>query len=135
MIKKLSDIRLPSFIIIFIIILYILCGDAFAGQKVAIAENNNSYQAAEKHTNPFVYPVKFFQKYISGADGNRCQMYPSCSQYSIEAFNKHGSLLGWIMGSDRLVRCGRDEVKLSAPVRINGEMRIYDPVSNNDFWW
>lgn len=102
---------------------------------MAIAENNNSYQTAEKQTNPVVYPVKFFQKYISGADGNRCQMYPSCSKYCIEAFNKHGALLGWIMSSDRLVRCGRDEVKLSAPVLINGKKRIYDPVSNNDFWW
>ncbi len=102
---------------------------------MAIVENNNSDHTAEKHTNPVVYPVKFFQKYISGADGNRCQMYPSCSKYCIEAFNKHGALLGWIMGSDRLVRCGRDEVKLSAPVLINGEKRIYDPVSNNDFWW
>jgi len=131
MIKKLRFIRPPLFIIICFIILYIFCGAAFAGQNVAIAENNNSYQTA----NPVVYPVKFFNEYISGADGNRCQMYPSCSIYCIEAFNKHGVLLGWIMGSDRLVRCGRDEVKLSAPVRINGEKRIYDPVSNNDFWW
>ena len=135
MIKKPRVTRLLSFIINFFIILYIFCGAAFAGQNVAIAENNNSYQTVEKHTNPVVYPIKFFNKYISGADGNRCQMYPSCSQYCIEAFNKHGALLGWIMGSDRLVRCGRDEVKLSAPVRINGEKRIYDPVSNNDFWW
>jgi uncharacterized protein len=135
MIKKLSVIRLPSSIAFFFIILYIFCGAAFAGQNVAIAENNNSYQTAEKQTNPVVYPIKFFNKYISGADGNRCQMYPSCSQYCIEAFNKHGALLGWIMGSDRLVRCGRDEVKLSPQIRINGEKRTYDPVSNNDFWW
>ena len=131
MIKKLRIIQLPSFILIFFIILYIFCGAAFAGQNVAIAENNNSYQTA----NPVDYPVKFFNKYISGADGNRCQMYPSCSKYCIEAFNKHGSLLGWIMCCDRLVRCGRDEAKLSAPVFINGEKRSYDPVSNNDFWW
>ena len=135
MIKKLRFIRSPLFIIICFIILYIFCGAAFAGQNVAIAENNNSYQTAEKQTNPVVYPVKFFNKYISRADGNRCQMYPSCSKYCIEAFKKHGDLLGWIMGSDRLLRCGRDEVKLSAPVLINGEKRIYDPVSNNDFWW
>lgn len=135
MIKKLRVTRLPSFILIFFIFLYIFCGAAFAGQNVAIAENNSSFQTAEKQTNPVVYPIKFFNKYISGVDGNRCQMYPSCSKYCIEAFNKHGALLGWIMGSDRLLRCGRDEVKLSTPVRINGEKRIYDPVSNNDFWW
>ena len=135
MIKKLRVIRLSSSSIIFFIILYTFCGAAFAGQNMSIAENNNSYRMAEKQTNPVVYPVKLFKKYISEADGNRCQMYPSCSKYCIEAFNKHGSLLGWIMCCDRLVRCGRDEVKLSAPVFINGEKRSYDPVSNNDFWW
>ena len=62
-------------------------------------------------------------------------MQPTCSQYCMEALKKHGPLLGWIMCSDRLMRCGRDEVKLSAPVWINAEKRIYDPVSNNDFWW
>ena len=135
MIKKLHVVQLPSFIIFYFIVLYIFCCAVFTGHAVAISEDNNSYQTAKKQTNPVAYPVKFFNKYISGADGDRCQMYPSCSKYCIDAFNKHGSLLGWIMCSDRLVRCGRDEVKLSAPVRINGEKRIYDPVSNNDFWW
>lgn len=119
-----------------LLLLYIFCGAAFAEQKTTTGEKHKvSSGTAEKPRDPLIYPIKFYRDYISRADGDRCPMHPSCSQYCIEAFKKHGSLLGWIMCSDRLVRCGRDEKKLSAPVWINGEKRIYDPVSNNDFWW
>ena len=74
-------------------------------------------------------------KVISGADGHRCPMYPSCSAYARDAVKKHGPLLGWIMTSDRLVRCGRDELKLGPAIRVNGSNQTYDPVENNDFWW
>ncbi len=118
------------------IILYTCCSTCFAGQEVTVAKRHNpSFGTAEKQADPVLYPIKFYRNYISGADGNRCPMYPSCSQYCIEAFKKHGPFLGWIMCSDRLMRCGRDETKLSPPVLINGEKLSFDPVNNNDFWW
>ena len=131
-----NDIRGKINSIFFFITLLIFCGAALAGQNMTFAENHKvSPGTTEEQTGPFVYPIEFYSKYISGADGNRCQMYPSCSQYCIKVFKKHGSLLGWIMCSDRLVRCGRDETKLSAPIWINGEKHTWDPVSSNDFWW
>ncbi|MBC2704562.1 membrane protein insertion efficiency factor YidD [Desulfobacula sp.] len=78
---------------------------------------------------------KFYQEHISVVDGNRCSMYPSCSRYASRAFEKHGPVLGWIMTCDRLVRCGRDEVKLSEKVIMNHQELIYDSVEANDFWW
>lgn len=86
----------------------------------------------ETATNPV---IKFYQAQISGIDGNRCSMYPHCSQYCAQAIRKHGFGLGWIMACDRLLRCGRDEVRLSPHVRVNGRKLIFDPVSANDFWW
>lgn len=79
--------------------------------------------------------IKFYQEHISGIDGDRCPMYPSCSRYGAQAMQKHGVGLGWIMACDRLLRCGRDEVRLSAHVRVNGRELTFDPVSANDFWW
>jgi putative membrane protein insertion efficiency factor len=81
------------------------------------------------------WPIRMYQRYISRMDGHQCPMTPSCSQYSVEAFRKHGYLLGWIMTSDRLLRCGRDETRLSPTRRKNGEPFSYDPLKNNDFWW
>ncbi len=83
-------------------------------------------------TNPV---IKFYQTHISGIDGNRCAMYPHCSQYCAQVIRKHGIGLGVIMACDRLLRCGGDEFQLSAHVRINGRELTFDPVSANDFWW
>ena len=77
----------------------------------------------------------FYKKHISVADGNRCVMYPSCSRYTSLAVEKHGVILGFIMAFDRLVRCNRDEAKLSDKIILNDEHYIYDPIENNDFWW
>ena len=123
-------------VIIYFIILGLFWGCAFTGQEMK-ADNNSelSHGTSEKEGTPFVYPIKIYRDYISSADGDRCPMYPTCSQYCIEAIKKHGPVMGWIMCSDRLMRCGRDETKLSAPVWINGEKHTYDPVSNNVFWW
>ena len=79
-------------------------------------------------------PVRFFQRFLSGADGDRCPMTPSCSSYAIEAMQRHGAVKGWIMACDRLMRCGHDELKLSPPVRTRQGVRCLDPVDNNDFW-
>ena len=79
--------------------------------------------------------IQFYQDHLSAADGNRCPMTPSCSEYAARAIEKHGPVIGWIMASDRLVRCGRDEVKLSPKVISNGQTFVSDPVSANDFWW
>jgi putative membrane protein insertion efficiency factor len=85
--------------------------------------------------NPFRVLVQVYRAYISPIDGRNCPMYPTCSRYSLLCFEKHGSLIGWMMTCDRLFRCGRDEVGLSPWIRVNGEIRCYDPVENNDFWW
>jgi len=79
--------------------------------------------------------IQFYQRHISGIDGNRCPMYPNCSRYCAQAIRKHGFGLGWIMACDRLLRCGRDEVRLSPRIRVNGRELTFDPVSANDFWW
>ena len=79
-------------------------------------------------------PVHFYQKYISPAIGGSCPMEPCCSNYCIHAVKKHGILLGWMMTCDRLMRCGRDEIKQAPVIRIRHTLRYYDPVSENDFW-
>jgi len=117
------------------VILNVSWSNASAQQEINLADNPKlSHEAEEKQGSLLLYPFKLYRDYISSADGDRCPMYPTCSQYCMDAIKKHGPLTGWIMCSDRLMRCGRDETHLSAPVWINGEKHTYDPVSNNDFW-
>jgi putative component of membrane protein insertase Oxa1/YidC/SpoIIIJ protein YidD len=73
--------------------------------------------------------------HLSAVRYGECPMYPSDSEYSLQSIQKHGMLVGWIMAMDRLMRCGRDETRLSPEVFINGKWKTYDSVGKNDFWW
>ncbi|WP_442952113.1 membrane protein insertion efficiency factor YidD [Peptacetobacter sp.] len=49
--------------------------------------------------------VRFYQKYISPLKGPTCRFYPTCSQYSIEAFKKYGFLKGLYLTIRRILKC------------------------------
>ena len=112
---------LLSVILALSLILLLLAGSAHA-QELQDAGSKNIF-------------IQFYQDHISGADGGRCPMHPSCSAYAARAIEKHGPVLGWIMACDRLVRCGRDEVRVSPAMVIKGQPYVFDPVRANDFWW
>lgn len=48
--------------------------------------------------------VKCYQRFISPAFPASCRYRPTCSQYMIEAIDKHG-LKGVLMGVSRILRC------------------------------
>lgn len=113
------------------IVLLVLCLSVLSARPKKIWAQD-PIENSETNTNPI---IQIYQAHISGIDGNRCPMYPSCSRYCAQAIRKHGFGIGWIMSCDRLLRCGRDEVQRSPHVRVNGHELIFDPVSANDFWW
>ncbi|MEW5736851.1 MAG: membrane protein insertion efficiency factor YidD [Thermodesulfobacteriota bacterium] len=76
----------------------------------------------------------FYQKAVSPLSSGRCPMTPSCSRYSHECISRFGVLRGFIMTADRLVRCGRDEVRLSPRVWTESGPRTLDPVDRNNLW-
>ena len=121
--------------LILLIVFGAVWGCAYARQEVRADHRKISNDHQEKQSETLIFPIRFYRDYISRVDGDRCQMYPTCSVYCSKAIKKHGALLGWIMCSDRLMRDGRDETRLSPPVWTNGVKRSYDPLSNNDFWW
>lgn len=54
---------------------------------------------------PFVVLIKFYQTCISPFTPSSCRYVPTCSQYSIEAFRKHGPLKGFYLTVRRLAKC------------------------------
>jgi hypothetical protein len=79
-------------------------------------------------------PVLFYQRFLGSSWGQRCSYYPSCSNYAVLAIRKHGAFAGSIMAFDRLQH-EADEVRYSPRIVAGGEIRIYDPLENNDYWW
>jgi hypothetical protein len=60
-------------------------------------------------------------------------MHPSCSEYSRQAVARFGFAKGWVMSMDRLMRCGRDEVRMAPKIRVNGKLKYYDPIEKIPF--
>ncbi len=119
--------RIPCFNTIFFFLL--LAGTALATD--ALTEPASS----TRETSVWTSPIKLFQRFISRADGPRCSMYPTCSHYASQAFKRHNAATAWVLTCDRLLRCGRDETRRSAPVWVGGRPHTNDSLSANTFWW
>jgi hypothetical protein len=78
-------------------------------------------------------PVLFYQRLLSPHWGRRCAYHPSCSNYALQAIRRHGVLMGSMMTFDRLQH-EADETRYAPLIRIDGQIKFYDPVENNDFW-
>jgi uncharacterized protein len=49
--------------------------------------------------------IRAYQLTISPWLGARCRFYPSCSQYALEAVERHGAWRGSWLSARRLARC------------------------------
>lgn len=49
--------------------------------------------------------LRGYQYAISPFLGRRCRYFPSCSEYAVEAVQKHGALRGGWLGLKRVCRC------------------------------
>jgi len=49
--------------------------------------------------------IKFYQRYLSPLKSTKCPYIPCCSQYGLEAIQKHGALKGSFLAVWRILRC------------------------------
>lgn len=49
--------------------------------------------------------IRLYQRWISPLLGRNCRFFPSCSQYAIEAMQRHGFIRGAGYAAWRLARC------------------------------
>ena len=56
-------------------------------------------------TNICIYLVEFYRKFISPLKAPMCRFYPTCSQYSLEAFKKYGLIKGMFLTIKRILKC------------------------------
>ncbi len=65
---------------------------------------------------PLIAPIKLYQLTLGAVLPPSCRFYPSCSQYAIEAIERHGAFYGLFLAIRRISRCH--------PFNLGG----YDPV-------
>jgi len=74
--------------------------------------------------------LKIYQNYFSVVLTSHCPMYPSCSNYSIQAIRRYGSLKGIMMTADRLIH-ESTEAREAPVIRIGDRVLCFDPVESN----
>lgn len=52
-----------------------------------------------------IAPIRFYQRFISPMLPPACRFTPTCSQYAVEAIQKHGPLKGLYLAVRRILRC------------------------------
>ena len=115
-----------------------LLGLVIALFLVSCAHSVGTKEESAGSFNPMRAVIDFYQgplNHCSAVRSGECPMYPSCSEYGKEAFEKYGFFMGGMIALDRLMRCGRDEVRLSPAVYVDGRRKIYDPLELNTSWW
>jgi len=56
-------------------------------------------------TKTLIYLIRLYQIYVTKKLPTKCRFQPSCSEYSIMAIEKYGSIKGIAKGLHRLIRC------------------------------
>ena len=52
-----------------------------------------------------IAPLRFYRYAISPMLGRNCRFHPTCSEYAIEAVQRHGALRGGWLAAKRVGRC------------------------------
>lgn len=53
----------------------------------------------------FIFLVRTYQKFISPLKAPTCRFFPSCSQYSLEAYQRFGGIKGTYLTIIRISKC------------------------------
>ena len=54
---------------------------------------------------PVILIIKLYQSFISPLIGANCRYTPTCSEYSINSFKKHGLIKGFFLSVKRISKC------------------------------
>ena len=52
-----------------------------------------------------LYLIRWYQRQLSPLLGSHCKYLPTCSQYAVEAIERHGAFRGSLMAIWRILRC------------------------------
>jgi len=54
---------------------------------------------------PLLFLLRIYKKYVSPGLPPSCRFTPTCSEYAMEAVEKHGALRGGLLAVWRVLRC------------------------------
>lgn len=72
-----------------------------------------------------IFFIKIYKKFLSPLLISGCRYTPTCSQYAVEALQKHGAVKGGFMALKRILKCNHFSKGGFDPVtdNIKGEIK------------
>ena len=98
--------------------------DLHYSPPLSLTEDKPTYSLAVQTA---IQIIRFHQNVLSPVDGPRSHFRPSSSQYMLLAMQKHGFILGFLMGCDRLIR-ENDDDWVYRKIETEGKIFKYDPI-------
>ena len=130
--KKHSNLAFVPFLILLIMAVIYSISIMEKSHKHEVTGQNQLNPAGTSAVMPMALGfLKFFQDYVSPADGPRCALYPTCSDYSLQAVRAHGLLRGVVMTFDRILH-EPDERRMRPPELIRSAYFVPDHLSENE---
>ena len=65
-----------------------------------------------------MFLITIYQKHISGLFGRKCRFYPTCSEYTKQAIDKYGIIIGSFKGIKRILRCNPLHKRGSRQIKV-----------------
>ena len=62
-------------------------------------------QRTPRTARPLILAVRFYQASLGRLFGGHCRFIPTCSEYAVEALQRHGAVRGSWLTARRLLRC------------------------------
>ena len=81
------------------------CGQNSLLQQQVGAQNKSRHYAWNPLYWIAVGIIRFYRKYISPMKAPCCRFLPTCSEYALEAFHRHGFFKGLFLSVRRIFRC------------------------------
>ena len=105
----------------------------FAALRFQKAEEQVKVQEDRKEMNRFFStPLRaglfLYQKILRDARYSNCPMHPNCSTFSSTAINAEGPFWGYLMTTDRLLRCGHDKQNYKK-INTSRGRKLFDPLA------
>ena len=75
--------------------------------------------------------IGLYRRFVSPLTPQRCKYYPSCSEYSIQAFREWGIFRGAAMSAWRILRCNPFSLGGHDPVRKRSDACSHEHVGKH----
>jgi putative component of membrane protein insertase Oxa1/YidC/SpoIIIJ protein YidD len=75
-----------------------------------------------------------YRNCFNSALSSGCPSYPSCSEYMVQSVTRFGIIPGIVLSLERMLH-EMDRITSGELIMVDDQLRIFDPIENNVWWW